>query len=145
MLKKFFRSKSLFSMPRMDFERFRMKKNVFSIFPLHFDARPIPNPHKSCLEWVKNGPKWAKKDQKNVLWAYLCPEKEVFCISYTLFPLFWVCPLNCKSGCGGAIASHSHCQEHHFSNEQLSRFRAKKDSDSDSNDEKPKFDEFPFK
>ena len=29
-------------------------------------------------------------------------------------PLFWVCAQNCKSGCGGGIASHSHCQEKYF-------------------------------
>ena len=25
-------------------------------------------------------------------------------------PLFWVCADNCKSGCGGVLASYSHCQ-----------------------------------
>jgi hypothetical protein len=37
-------------------------------------------------------------------------------------PLFWVCPFQCKSGCGSALASYTHCQECHFTNEQLTSF-----------------------
>ena len=37
-------------------------------------------------------------------------------------PLFWVCPLNCKSGCGGEISSYSHCQSQFLNDEQIEFF-----------------------
>lgn len=37
-------------------------------------------------------------------------------------PLFWVCPLDCKSGCGTALSSYTHCQKRHFNSEQLEMF-----------------------
>ena len=37
-------------------------------------------------------------------------------------PLFWVCALQCKSGCGSALASYTHCQERHFNNDQIALF-----------------------
>ncbi len=40
-------------------------------------------------------------------------------------PLFWVCTMNCKSGCGGKIALHSHCQEKYFSLAEISRLQRK--------------------
>lgn len=70
-------------------------------------------------------------------------------------PLFWVCPLKCKSGCGGAISTYSHCQEHHFSKEKLELFndsnfenRTKKlieNYDENGNEKSDETEEFPFK
>jgi formylglycine-generating enzyme required for sulfatase activity len=37
-------------------------------------------------------------------------------------PLFWVCPMNCKSGCGSVLAQYSHCQERHFGKKELDHF-----------------------
>jgi formylglycine-generating enzyme required for sulfatase activity len=39
-------------------------------------------------------------------------------------PLFWVCPLNCKSGCGGEISAYSHCQEKFMDTRQLEFFNS---------------------
>ena len=32
-------------------------------------------------------------------------------------PSFWLCPYNCKSGCGSQIGSYSHCQSKFFNEE----------------------------
>jgi hypothetical protein len=37
-------------------------------------------------------------------------------------PLFWVCPMQCKSGCGSALAPYTHCQARLFTSEQLRSF-----------------------
>jgi hypothetical protein len=33
-----------------------------------------------------------------------------------------VCPMGCKSGCGGALSSYSHCKQSIFSDEELQMF-----------------------
>lgn len=48
-------------------------------------------------------------------------------------PLFWVCPMKCKSGCGGALAAHSHCQEKQFSKDELEFFKQTYSSDEEIN------------
>jgi hypothetical protein len=37
-------------------------------------------------------------------------------------PPFWVCPSECKSGCGTSLKDYSHCQSKHFSSEELDLF-----------------------
>ena len=37
-------------------------------------------------------------------------------------PLFWVCPRNCKSGCGGKIENYSHCQSQYFTQQEIDEF-----------------------
>ena len=39
-------------------------------------------------------------------------------------PLFWVCTMNYKSGCGGKIASHSHCHEKYFTLGEINQLDA---------------------
>jgi len=61
--------------------------------------------------------------------------------------------MNCKSGCGGKIASHSHCQEKFFTQGELNQLEIKSHSigrkigeflsyDENGNHE---INEFPFK
>lgn len=37
-------------------------------------------------------------------------------------PLYWICPLNCKSGCGGSISHYSHCKSDYFTEEEKDKF-----------------------
>ena len=69
-------------------------------------------------------------------------------------PLFWVCTQNCKSGCGGQLASHSHCQKNYFTLAEMDQLT----SDTSSNghhqvenfltydqNKNREFKEFPYK
>ena len=47
-------------------------------------------------------------------------------------PLFWVCPMKCKSGCGGTLAAHSHCKEKLFSKDELEFFKQTYSSDEEN-------------
>jgi hypothetical protein len=47
-------------------------------------------------------------------------------------PLFWICPMNCKSGCGGKIANYSHCKSEYFTQEQIKHFENQSSLDKNS-------------
>jgi formylglycine-generating enzyme required for sulfatase activity len=67
-------------------------------------------------------------------------------------PLFWVCPLNCKSGCGGEISTYSHCQEKFMDSEQMEFYKKIENNDNflrnddiDENGNQSKSSMFPYK
>ena len=65
-------------------------------------------------------------------------------------PLFWVCPMKCKSGCGGSISTYSHCQEHHFTKSHIDIFKSANSKEKikkifNGYDENHNSVEFPFK
>lgn len=49
-------------------------------------------------------------------------------------PLFWVCPMKCKSGCGSALAAYSHCQEKLFDKDELEFFKQNYSDDENNNE-----------
>jgi len=55
-------------------------------------------------------------------------------------PLFWICPMNCKSGCGGKIGDYSHCKSEYFTEEQI-KFFTSDSLDKNNNINK----QFPYK
>jgi hypothetical protein len=84
--------------------KFKITNEEFFEF---INAKGYENPEY----WTEEGWRWAQYKQAK-------------------HPSFWVCPNNCKSGCGGAIKAYSHCQECHFTESELNFIRNGVDDDS---------------
>ncbi|CAF0779293.1 unnamed protein product [Brachionus calyciflorus] len=92
-----------------------------------FEASQFKITNEQFLEFVlddgyKNRDYWSEEG-----WEWVQFKKATH-------PLFWVCPMKCKSGCGGVLSSYSHCQQHHFTKDQVELFNS-----SDSKEKMKKF------
>lgn len=91
-----------------------------------FEASKFKITNEQYLEFVLDGGYQTQEYWSNEGWEWVQ-------FKQAKHPLFWVCPLNCKSGCGGEIASHSHCQEKFMDREQIEFYKKIKENKSSEN------------
>ena len=83
-----------------------------------FEASKFKVTNEQFLEFVESGGYEKREYWSNEGWQWVQ-------FKQAKHPLFWICPLGCKSGCGGQLASVTHCQQHYFGVEQLRYFAEK--------------------